>query len=799
MTIIPLDFKITRNAANHKKVYTHSITNKVLTKPALPRNWQTTDEFKNITPQMAPSYAIRCDDDTIVLDCDDKETTALITEVLEAHQFLSDSKDTPFIVQSDKGERHFYFKPTDYYRKSAIYKTSRLRVKNIDILHGRALVFAACPGNTTKTVVQGDLPHLTQIPDTVVDTLVELFHRELVEPDEDFKPVASYLAPKIEQALALYARKPDYTTYLLPLFQMITPSKWKHQLAPSYHPDLIPDGEGTEYVQAVFTKLGQDPSVSIGLFSELLTLITQKLWSVPWDDARLKEFIDYIPRQVFSATKKPVFIYDEKAVAKPLVSINGNEYMPLYRSVDDDYILSKPSGAVEIIKGLSNFKKAVASQNYEMLVNNSKISLDTAIGLKKLTEVLKTVHIRNEPYYNTGEYEDDGSLYYNIYRPTKFLGIIRSEYKQDIAYPGPEAHPTITRIIRNIMWDNLVAEQAPSTQQALNTQAYQFSMYDKFIQFLAHKLKTLDYSPIVFQMMGNRGIGKSLLMSVLHQLTQGVVEVSFSKSNNQFNEEQENALFLNEDEGVITSKLVNQIKKMSGKAQVLIEGKGKTPKLIRNVATYICTTNKTTPLAEVIDDRRFVTLSGFKAERLVIPDVQIKIALELEAFALLLRDTKLINRQLYIDANQWHDSIHYTNFSEKQDSLEDMPLKIADMAYNIASLSGTEIHKTLELVLGEGYHYYLGRQKQLLALPLAKMPKLVDKLTGKPLTHSITREQLKAVGLDNLCRLDRNSATNRYRTTYYKLELPMTYDQLDEWQQAYNYGTDLEIDGIEEE
>ena len=97
-----------------------------------------------------------------------------------------------------------------------------------------------------------------------------------------------------------------------------------------------------------------------------------------------------------------------------------------------------------------------------------------------------------------------------------------------------------------------------------------------FIMFFGSQaLKTLDYSPLVFQMMGNRGIGKSLFMAILDQLTAGVVEVSFSKSNAQFNEEQESALFLNEDEGLVTTKLVNSIKKLSGKAKVLIEGKGK--------------------------------------------------------------------------------------------------------------------------------------------------------------------------------------------------------------------------------
>jgi len=782
MTIVPLDFIIERDAKNNKKIYKHKHTNKLLTKPILPKNWALTDEFKDVKPQQAPSYAIRCDDDLVVIDCDDIESTEYIYDKLVPTQA---NEPDHYIVQSDKGERHYYFKPTDYYRKSSIYKDTRMRIGKIDILHGRSLVFAPCNDNKTKFVLQGSLTELTPIPNNIVDALVERLRQTLIAPDIDYKPLASYLAPKIEQALALYARKKDYATYLMPLFQTITPYKFRNKLAPSFHPDLIDNGEGTEYIQAIFTKLGQDPSVSKTLLIELLTLITQELWSDHWSDERLQQFIDYIPQQRFSATQKPIFIYDSKAVEQPLVSINNNEYMPLYRTIDDDYIISKPSGTVEIIKGLANFKKATASKNYDIIVNGAKVNLDTNIGLKKLSEVLKTVQIRRASYQPTGEFEEDGSLYYNAYRPTKFLGIIRSQYKQDVVYQGPESHPTISAIIRNLMLDNL---ELPPVNG--------ITMYDKFIMFLSHKLKTLEYSPIVFQLMGNRGIGKSLFMTILDQLTEGVVEVSFSKSNAQFNEEQESALFLNEDEGLITGKLVNSIKKMSGKSKILIEGKGKTPYTIRNVGTYICTTNKTTPLAEVIDDRRFVTLSGFKAKQLTMQDLPLRIALELENFALCLRDTKLINPRLYLDANEWHDDIHYTNFAEKQDSMQDMPGKLADLVYNLNTINGIELHKQLTAILGENYQIIASRkQPSVLYIPLNKSPRLVRVSDKKELTHNITRDMLKAVGLDANIVMDRNGVKSPYGTNYYKLVLNLSLPQMEEWRQAYSYGADIEIAG----
>ena len=58
MTIVPLDFIIERDAKNNKKIYKHKHTNKLLTKPILPKNWALTDEFKDVKPQQAPSYRL---------------------------------------------------------------------------------------------------------------------------------------------------------------------------------------------------------------------------------------------------------------------------------------------------------------------------------------------------------------------------------------------------------------------------------------------------------------------------------------------------------------------------------------------------------------------------------------------------------------------------------------------------------------------------------------------------------------------------------------------------------------------
>lgn len=775
MTIIPLSFSIERNPHTGKKLYKQLHTKKILLKPGLPKKWEITKEFDDVTTKQAHSYAIRCDEDLIVVDCDDLESTELIDSVLP--------EGDHYIVISDKGYKHYYFKPSNYYQDSKIYKNSRLALGKIDVLHGKALVFAPCPNNTTKKVFKGSLDSLTPIPDSIVDILATKVKTKALAKEEDYKPVASFLAPIIEQSLALYTHHTKGGNYLdmQALMQLVTPAQYREELAPDYNPSRLNEGRMT-YLHAISFKISNDPSVSFALHCELITTISEMLQR-PMDPARLKgEIFDYVQGEV-NGTR---WQYSENATNKPLVSINGGEYCPIYRTLDDMYILSKPSGAIETISSTQKFRLAMASKNYQLLVNSSKINIDNNIAMKKLQEAMQTLTIVDIPYHNTGVYEEDGSMYYNTYIPTKYLGIIRGEYKQELEYKGPQTHPTITAIIKNLMYDNLESTGDDT-------------MYDKFIQFLSYKFKTLEYSPVVFQLMGRRGSGKNRLLDIFQQLTKLKGQVKFNIKT-EFNGELADKLFLVEEEGLVTQHLVNAVKELSGSSEVTVRKLYQEKQIFRNIGTYIFTTNKTTPMAETIDDRRFVTLSSFKAKRLDQLDfknLDEDIALELEAFALCLRDTKFTNPKLYIDANQWHDEVHFNNFNEKQESTQHVPSKVANMVYTIHNMIGSEIHKTLVDCFGEGYHHVNPRRNStMISIPLAKHPKLVRFEDSSTLTHEITREELKAVELDNLIKRDTNKL-NPYGQAYYKLNIEVSPTQKEEWQAAYDGYSEVEGEDID--
>lgn len=781
-TIIPVDFKIVRDSTTGKKTY-YTLGNKPLSAPAIPKNWQHTTDYQGITYRQAPAYIIRCDDDLIVVDCDDQETTDYIDSILvpSTLRTLIDGIEH-YIVQSDKGFRHYYFTPTEYYLNSPLYKGTRLALGKIDVLHGRSLVFAPNANNDTKTVLQGlrDTSsilgyYITPIPDNIVDALVARLTRHTAEFSDDYTPLTSYLAPLIEQGLALYGRSRNYID-IQPLLQLLTPARYKDMVKPDFNPNRVHDGDGISYLQAMSTKLAQDPSVSVALHREVIELVSQQLWSDPLSDAQVTQFLSNLTTQTYAATGKTIFKYDPNATLQPLVSVNGYSYMPVYRTLDDDYIVTKPAGGAEIIPGTSNFKRAMSSKNYEILVNSQRVNLDTNIAMKKVQDAMKSCRLVTLAYKNSGEFEDDGSLYYNLYVATKYLSIVRGTYQADKS-SSLDTWPTIKQIISNLVFDHSSNDIDTKSTPESNKQ------YRLFLEFLSHKLKTLEYSPLVFQLMGNRGVGKGLLMAILEHLTQATTQVSFSASNSQFNAHTEGKMFLNEDEGLVTQRLVNMAKKISGSKTTMIEKKGVDAMPQRNIGTYIFSTNKETPMAETADDRRFITFSSFKAPQLQIRNVETLIVLELEEFALYLRDLKISTPEAYVNAKLWHDQVHYANFEELTQTTQHLPSRIANFVFQLQHLSGREIHEQLTDMLGQHYHYLRTKKSPCtIGIPLAQHPRPVRASDKSELTHEVTRAQLKGVELDRFIVRDANPHNNGYCQRIYKLVLELSVKQMAEWE-----------------
>lgn len=741
MTIIPLSFSISRDPDTQKKLYTplgpNSQPQLVPPRDGLPHNWQT---LKGAT-KPTPSYAIRPDEDLIVIDCDDLQTT-------QALSALVDNPDD-YIVISDKGEKHFYYAPTEYYRESRLLAKGRKKIgSKIDLLQGASLVYAPCALNYTKKVLQGTLEHLTPVPDAVVDYLTSLLKDTIVNNSGDYSPVTSYLAPLIEASLALYYRTGNYMD-LQNMMALLTPRAFVDIVKPDYHPDRVPDGMGTDYLKGLRGKLGRDPSIDHRLFMEVMQLVTQKLWSAPLSDAQLANITKDIQQRTYD-NGMPVFVYDPDYLARPLISMNNYPYMPVYRTIDDEFIIAKVNGQVELIKGISNFKKAVASSNFSLRFDKAEIK--AAAQIPRVTEHMSTVKIMQVPYEKPGTFDDNGSLIYNTYVPTRYLSIIRGDYLEERKYK-PNSTPTIDTLL-----DNLTADHPPETR-----------MKHKLEQFLAYKLKTLEYSPLIFQLMGNRGTGKGTFIHLLELVTALTTRTRLNASNSQFNSDTAGKIFLNEDEGAITSNLVNSLKELSGNKTIRIEAKGKDAAMMRNIGTYIFSSNEAKLLAETVDDRRFVTLASFSADKLQIKNENL--IFELEEWCLKLRDLHLTSQKLYTDATMWHDSIHYDLFKERTENVQDAP---GQLAYLITTqmnyLTGEQLKKALEDILGEGFHYTT-TPKGIKVYLANKSAAPTRKSDNSKVQHDVKAADAKNVGLGQYIKKDTNLKTYDKQIDYLVLNL----------------------------
>jgi hypothetical protein len=743
MTIIPLNFTISRNPETQKKVYT-SITTKEQShiQMNLPKDWSS--HTYQGSQKLTPSYAIRPDDTLVVIDCDDLASTHAISNLV--------TSDNDYIVVSDKGEKHFYYEPTDYYKNSRIYRTSKIKAgAKIDVLHGNGCyVFASCALNHTKQDLQGSIIALTPIPDSIVDYLVAQLKEETTHTSGDYSPVTSYLAPLIEQSLALYARTKDYRD-IQNMLALITPNAFKSEVQPDFHPDRVQAGNGIEYLKGMRAKLGRDPSISLQLAIEVITLVSQQLWSAPLSNRELENITQDLAIRTYD-DGTPIFIYDPNATSQPLVSMNGYPYMPVYRTIDDEFVIAKVNGQVELIKGLSNFKKTVVSKNFSLLYDKTEVRV--ASQIPRVTEQMESVRILNVPYENPGVYDDNGTLVYNTYVPTRYLSIIRGNYLQEQKYKVGTT-PTIDALL-----NNLTADHAPESK-----------MVSKLEQFLSYKLKTLEHSPIVFQLMGNRGTGKGTFITLLNIITNLTVRTKLNASNSQFNSDMAGKLFLNEDEGFVTSNLVNLLKEYSGNKETRIEAKGKEAIMLRNIGTYIFSSNQPQLLAETIDDRRFVVLSSFTAEKLQIAKLEDNIIFEAEAWCLKLRDIKLSNTWLYTNATLWHDHIHMDLFKERTENIQDAPGQLAYLITTLMNnLTGEQLKKQLEDILGVGFHYNT-TQKGIKIYLANKSAAPIRKSDHSIVQHSIKSTDIKNIGLGAYKKTDSNCSVYDKKIDYLYLDL----------------------------
>jgi len=767
VTYTTLPFTIVRNSKG-KKVY--RIGNKEFQSPPFHqwKNSQLQAGWEELhTIYKSQHVAIMPKSELIVLDCDTLEATKQIESLVNSYN--------PYIVESDNGTKHFYFTPTKYAEDSLLYsKPNRVRVNDIDILKGTSLVFTPSKGNSTKKLVSQP-SQLCPIPNFLVDWLQQqLMDTTIKQAQSSYTSIVTYMGPRLKTLLEQYRGSGNNKQYIQQALQYLCPSRYRPMLQPDYDPNRVEDGEGVNFLQALVARLGVDPTISLEQAKELISIIALECWDSPLPEQRLEVLLNSIPTQTYP-DGSPVFVYDPNITETGLLAaFEGDGYYPVYRTPDDVYLLTNSNGGVIKTTGLRNLATTLSSSNFSLLLNGKAIpSAQIHKALKMSIEYMRTVKIVENPKKSFGFYTEDYIPYFNTYKQTKYQAIVRGEHlREDKATQIP---PTIRKVIANVFYDHI-------TTPGINGE-FNDKIVINFLQFIAHKLKTLDYSPLVFQFLGRKGSGKDTLIDViLGSLFGGVGERPIKASNSQFNEDYATKAIVKIDEARATDTLREELKKLSGAVITRVEPKRQTAYYIPNISTYFVTANKAALLKEDILDRRFIPILSFKAPILTIERLHERIQLELEDFALYLRDLPPIDMITYTNATKWQDNAikEVEDAQEADETTSGLILKFLDKLF----IGEVDEELFYQVAAIPGVIVYARAGVNRLYIPLVNKPGVYLKSSRDEVFTGLTRQKIiernligEVQGLHSKIVIDSNLKTYNKRIHRLKVEFTPKYPQ----------------------
>lgn len=711
-------------------------------------------------------------DDLIILDCDTLEATKQIDSLVSAYN--------PYVVESDNGTKHFYFLPTSYARDSLLYsKPNRVRISNIDILKGTSVVFTPSKGNNTKKLVSKP-SQLCPIPNHIVDWLQQrLMDTTIKQAQSSYTSIVTYMGPRLKTLLEQYKGSGNNRQYIQQALQYLCPSRYRPMIQPDYDPNRIEDGEGINFLQALVARLGIDPTISLEQAKEFISIIALQCWDDPLPEQRLNTLLESIPTQTYP-DGSPVFVYDPNITETGLLAaFEGDGYYPVYRTPDDVYLLTNSNGGVIKTTGLRNLATTLSSSNFSLLLNGKPIpSAQIHKALKMSVEHMKTVKIVENPKKSFGFYTEDYIPYFNIYKQTKYQAIVKGEHLRERKVE--RIPPTIYKVISNVFYDHVTTN--------INGE-FNDKIVINFLQFISHKLKTLDYSPLVFQFLGRKGSGKDTLIDViLGSLFGGVGERPIKASNSQFNEDYATKAIVKIDEARATETLREELKKLSGAVITRVEPKRQTAYYIPNISTYFVTANKASLLKEDILDRRFVPILSFKAPILTIERLHERIQLELEDFALYLRDLPAIDMITYTNATRWQDNAikEVEDAQEADETTEGLILKFLDKLF-IGEVDDDLFYQVASI---PGVIAQMRAGTATIHIPLVNKPGVYLKSSHDEVFTGLTRQKIiernligEVQGLSAKIVVDGNLKTYNKRIHKLKVEFLPSYSQYNKAQE----------------
>lgn len=763
MKIIPLPhLTLKRDQKTGKKLYNNSLDTKGMLTPLMDSN---TAKYSSLTLDEASQeiqkhsmYAIIPEDNLVIIDTDSTPSYSLVNDIAIAYP-------ETYTPRTDKGYAHFIYTPTEYFRNSPLFHTSRKALPEIDVMQGKSFVWGYGEANETKIAPLLNLSDAQPIPDELVDVLVSIMAKQATKVHKsDTAYNVTYIGRQLIQALhdASHYLNNDkapstqyvWTTYFSgSLAEHITPNRYKQRMAHDLFPDSLPhDVSASEFVQATVSKLLRDPSLSKDTIVELLLLITTQMWSEPISHKDLQNKITNLTTQEFNGIH---YSYDPSILKKPLMSVNGGPEGTIYISSAGDFYVETPTDLL-LMKNYRNFRTLALSQSFNI---SSKALIKSPSSSDEIVKSLDTIDIIEDITKPKGFIKSSvvgGLNEYNKYTKTVYHNIVVGLEPEPAA--TREDFPTFISLLKNITADHT---EYPGEQEI---------MIDNFLLFLSQKMKHLIYSPLIFQLNGLGGVGKGVFVDTLAELTGGKFTVDIL--DNKFNSQQENKMWGQQSEIAVTHENEEKLKAESGNKIVTIEKKFHEPYITRNISTYFVETNSDSIFN---DPRRFVLWQSFSAKPWDYTKTQDKLVLELRRLAAYLRDLDLQpdQREILTHSRYWNGKLLETTKQDREDSFDyGADIQFARLYGKYIHLTGEELHSSLKTLLSDNYWYEVkdNRSELWVILQGANLT-----MFGEECPHSITASDMKKLGV----KTSRITNVHRYNKAANRVTFKLTKAQLD--------------------
>jgi len=440
----------------------------------------------------APLLAAVIDKNLVFIDFD---VEAWFQEALD----ICNKHETPaYIAISDKGDGHIGYKLGDnvvrqtltleldeeltagHYTKALDKLFGNGLKGKIDIQYGaKKLIYLASSGNHTKTLISAELNNIDQFTDMPRE-MIYYIQSLLYTYGTKTRTLVEYKSDEMGLYGDLTEAFVDGDNFDKKFFETVTPHKWRDKVKPDLHPSNLTE-KPHDYLYAFATKLGSDASVNEEVFTKAINKINSLC--IP-----SKNSMDVMAQIITPITSGSARIEDE-----PIWKYNENWKTATLTVTNRE---SKTSHGVYLDTTTQKYLWFDLTQlKHRFLTPMESTNTIKAFDSKRVTKwqektlALTTMLNIRKPY---GLDSTNYGLMFNTYKTPKPIQVFHDPEVWDTF---PEVDPEFFIYLKNILGTDLKVTY--------------------WLRWMATRLKTRNFSKVVWMLDGIGGAGKTPLGQIM--------------------------------------------------------------------------------------------------------------------------------------------------------------------------------------------------------------------------------------------------------------------------------------------